>query len=365
MRYRKWVLVFLAVMALGGATIAATMAAPRSQTSDEAQSTEAESHNAPGAQSHPQRPSLGMAVTELNPGVREALGLPDDLEGVVVMAVVPQSPAAEAGMQRGDVVMGALGHTVTTPAELHELLAVIEPGDPVTLVVWRNGETHRVIIETNETIDHEERPGKLPAWLRKLHGLVNHFPNLVDGDIRVVDDEGVTHTFGISLGQFVGFEGNVFGIEMKNGEAVRFELGDDAIVIKAGQRAELSDLETGDRVVVLEKDGVVKVVLAGPFQRPRPRPHLTPGQERPDARSIRPQRPDRPDRDAPGRDAIEQRLREALENLRERFGDSDLRPEIQERLEQIQKRLEEMSGRLGRLEGFHVNSPAETTGQVV
>ena len=44
------------------------------------------------------------------------------------------------------------------------------------------------------------------------------------------------------------------------------------MVIKAFHRVELERLEEGDHVAVLEIDGEVKAVVAGPFKHPRPEP---------------------------------------------------------------------------------------------
>lgn len=50
------------------------------------------------------RALLGMRVVELSDGIRQRLGLDDDLQGVVVAQVVPGSAAAEADVRAGDVV---------------------------------------------------------------------------------------------------------------------------------------------------------------------------------------------------------------------------------------------------------------------
>lgn len=63
---------------------------------------------------------LGLALAPLTPDLRERFDLPDDVKGVVVTAVRPDSPAAEMGMQPGDVVLKANQQTVTAPRQLAE-----------------------------------------------------------------------------------------------------------------------------------------------------------------------------------------------------------------------------------------------------
>ena len=48
---------------------------------------------------------LGLAVQPLTPEITESLGLDEGTQGVVVSGVEPGSPAEEAGLQRGDVIL--------------------------------------------------------------------------------------------------------------------------------------------------------------------------------------------------------------------------------------------------------------------
>ena len=45
-----------------------------------------------------------MTVSEISPGIARELGNPQ-LRGVVVMSVEPESPAVEAGLERGDIII--------------------------------------------------------------------------------------------------------------------------------------------------------------------------------------------------------------------------------------------------------------------
>lgn len=68
------------------------------------------------------------------------LGQPQAKEdGVVVAAVVPNSPAAEAQIQRGDVIQKFDGHEVRNIIELRRLVTQVELDKKVELQVTRNG----------------------------------------------------------------------------------------------------------------------------------------------------------------------------------------------------------------------------------
>jgi Do/DeqQ family serine protease len=62
-----------------------------------------------------------------------------DGDGVFVMEVAKGSAAHEAGIQKGDFITGINGATVRTGTELLEKIAVLRPGDKVTLTYQRNG----------------------------------------------------------------------------------------------------------------------------------------------------------------------------------------------------------------------------------
>jgi len=88
----------------------------------------------------------GVAVANLTPQIRQQLGLSPGTAGVVVTAVEPGSPAAEAGLRRGDVIQEVNRRTVTGVAEFEQ--AIRQAGrDVVMLLVNRGGNTMFVIIE--------------------------------------------------------------------------------------------------------------------------------------------------------------------------------------------------------------------------
>ncbi len=87
-----------------------------------------------------ERTVLGMRVTELTPEFRERLTLPEDTDGVLVTRVEPGSPAEEAGLLQGDVILEIAQQSVTNPRDLADLVdAQAEPGKAL-LLQYRRGE---------------------------------------------------------------------------------------------------------------------------------------------------------------------------------------------------------------------------------
>jgi putative serine protease PepD len=59
-------------------------------------------------------------------------------------AIVPDGPAADAGLEAGDVILALDGKTVQSSSELIVAIRSKQPGDTVTLTVRRDGSEHQV-----------------------------------------------------------------------------------------------------------------------------------------------------------------------------------------------------------------------------
>lgn len=100
----------------------------------------------PGAEPGAARALQGVSVTNLTPRLREQLGLPPGVSGVLVTGVDPDSPAFEAGLRRGDVIQEVNGRGVASVAEFER--AIRQAGaEAVLLLVNRGGSVFFVAIE--------------------------------------------------------------------------------------------------------------------------------------------------------------------------------------------------------------------------
>jgi serine protease Do len=97
----------------------------------------------------PERALEGVAVSNLTPQIRRQLDLPAGVTGVVVVRVDPGSPAAEAGLRRGDVIQEVNRRPVTSVSEFER--AVRQSGrEPLLLLVYREGSTLFIVVEPRE-----------------------------------------------------------------------------------------------------------------------------------------------------------------------------------------------------------------------
>jgi serine protease Do len=93
---------------------------------------------------HVTRGYLGVEAQPVSPSMVAALKLPKpgmpDRAGALVANVEPESPAAKAGIEPGDVITAVDGKTVGNPRDLAVDVAAVPPGTQAKFDVIRNGE---------------------------------------------------------------------------------------------------------------------------------------------------------------------------------------------------------------------------------
>jgi S1-C subfamily serine protease len=112
------------------------------------------------ATGHAEHAWLGVEVATIDPSVaRIVRGLP--AHGVLVVKVVKGSPAAKAGLKAatqqvtvngtstfvgGDAIVAAEGKSVSSTAQLGDIVALQKPGDALKLKVVRSGKARTVVV---------------------------------------------------------------------------------------------------------------------------------------------------------------------------------------------------------------------------
>jgi len=114
--------------------------------SDETASNSGEAHG---------KARWGVALQNLSADLRDQLQLPSDVKGVVVTNVQPGSPADNAGISRGDVILEVNRKPVQSPDDVKRELGSVPAGKDAMVLVWANGgSSFRVM--------HAAEPGSAP-----------------------------------------------------------------------------------------------------------------------------------------------------------------------------------------------------------
>jgi serine protease Do len=92
------------------------------------------------------KPRWGLGLADLTPDTRDQLQAPKDLRGAVIGNVQPGSPADNAGLQRGDVILEVNRRPVQSASDASKELRNIQSGQDALVLVWSNGgNTFRVL----------------------------------------------------------------------------------------------------------------------------------------------------------------------------------------------------------------------------
>src|SRR5437762_1237825 len=89
---------------------------------------------------------LGVETSSVPSVVSEQLGLAKGF-GLVVDYVVPDSPAAAAGVQQNDILKMLNDQILIEPSQLRKLLQTFPEGTDVTLTVLRKGQEQKLTVK--------------------------------------------------------------------------------------------------------------------------------------------------------------------------------------------------------------------------
>ena len=123
---------------------------------------------------------LGVDTSEVPSVLCDQLGLPKGF-GLVVDYVVPDGPAAAAGVQQNDVLKMLNDQILTDPGQLSKLIRSYSEGTNVTLTVLRKGQEQKITVK----LAKKEVPRRR-AWRDDMH--MNHDWNVDLGDLGNMDE---------------------------------------------------------------------------------------------------------------------------------------------------------------------------------
>jgi serine protease Do len=198
---------------------------------------------------------LGVSIQPLTPELAKSFGAKDN-KGVLLSEVMPDSPAAKAGLQSGDIMLEFQGKRMEAPADLQRAVGLTSPGSTAKVKVWRDSSEKSVEVKIGEAPDEQRearatpgRPGKtiLGLDVRPLTPEIARQLNLRSTEgvvVARVDDGSPAEEAGIQRGDV---------IREVNRQKVR-SLPDFERLTK--------DAKEGDRLTVLLQRGPMSLYVA-------------------------------------------------------------------------------------------------------
>lgn len=118
--------------------------------------------------------------------------------GVLVLQVNPHGPAAQAGVQQNDYILSINGKKMSSPEQLSETIDQMQPGQEVTLTLWRNGaeETAKVTLVDGRTAafrgpdENAQQNDQAPSETIRQRGTDDRDQPMRNRDQQARDDRG-------------------------------------------------------------------------------------------------------------------------------------------------------------------------------
>lgn len=111
------------------------------------------------------RGQIGIGIQDITPDLKQAFELENGTTGVLVTRVFEGSPAEDAGLKSGDIVLEVNDTVVRSTSELRNQIAMKAIGEKVKLKLLRNGGEQIVKVKVGE-------PGSMTVSDAKLHPLL-------------------------------------------------------------------------------------------------------------------------------------------------------------------------------------------------
>jgi serine protease Do len=194
---------------------------------------------------------LGVETREVTPEKAEDLKLPAE-RGVVLERIVPDSPAAKAGLKENDVVTEINGQRVEGVTQFRRMIRETPAGRSVQLTVWRDGRAQTLNVALGKAEDrHSEwmkaAPGTFAFRVPEIPDTVE-IPNIPEMDWGGMLLPGMRPRLGIDAEDLNGQLGAFFGAPDGEGVLVR--------EVNPGSAAEKAGVKAGDVITKINDERV-------------------------------------------------------------------------------------------------------------
>ncbi len=163
------------------------------------------------------RGRIGVQIDQVNKDVAESIGLGAP-RGALVRGVEPDSPAAKAGVEPGDIIVKFDGRSIDKSVDLPRLVGNTKPGTKSSMTVFRRGSERNlsVVVAELEPVRAEPRAAAPQAPKEPVSGAARSIGLTlaeltaaqkkelsVEGGVRVVAAEGPAARAGLREGDVI------------------------------------------------------------------------------------------------------------------------------------------------------------------
>lgn len=190
---------------------------------------------------------LGVAIQEVTPDLAKAFELPETV-GALVTSVQPNTPAAKAGLQEGDIIVEVNGKKANDSQHARLMISQNLPGSEIKLAIYRDGREKTVtakLAELNsENLATFDDAGRLKKSERdSLEGV-----EVDDLTAAVRRERGVPEDVNGALVTNVDPDSNAYKAGLRAGAVIQ-SINRQAVG-SAEKAVELSDRATGEQVLL-------------------------------------------------------------------------------------------------------------------
>lgn len=180
------------------------------------------------------RGRIGVQIDQVSKEVAESIGL-GLARGALVRGVEPNSPAAKAGLEPGDIILRFDGKTIERSADLPRLVGNTKPGTTSRITVFRRGAQRDLSITVAEVASEETRAAVTPPTTTPSSGVMQA---LGLGVIDITDAQK----------KALGIPGGVV-VTSAQGPAARAGLREDDVIVSVANE-QINNLKSLEAVLV-------------------------------------------------------------------------------------------------------------------
>ena len=113
---------------------------------------------------------LGVQVQSLTSSLRRAKSIPGSVEGALVNTIEDGSPADDAGIKKGDVILEVDHKATANPSDLIGVVRALEPDSKVPVTLWREGSRKTVTVTVGSRPDQFQFESPAPPSTPRMRG---------------------------------------------------------------------------------------------------------------------------------------------------------------------------------------------------